>query len=167
MQSLFRKKRNRPSEEATLQITSMADIFTIILVFLLKSYATSAVDITPTKGMLLPEAHAADAPVEALKVEISADAVQVDGAPVNTLTEFQFNPKELLTNGSSRLVSAALSRKREIQTAIAQANPDVKVDSKILIIADQRTPYQTIKTVLASAALHGFTDFKLAVVQGK
>jgi biopolymer transport protein ExbD len=43
----------------------------------------------------------------------------------------------------------------------------VKVDPKILVIADQRAPYQTIKSVLASAAVHGYTDFKLAVVKGE
>ena len=59
--------KSRPqSEEMSLQITSMADIFVIILVFLLKSYATSSVNVNPMAGMSLPEAHAGDAPIEAL-----------------------------------------------------------------------------------------------------
>jgi hypothetical protein len=49
---------------------------------------------------------------------------------------------------------------------IAKANTDVKVDSKVVVIADQRVPYITIKSVLASAAVQGYTDFKLAVVRG-
>jgi hypothetical protein len=54
-----------------LQITSMADIFTILLVFLLKSYSTGALDIAPSKGMKLPEVQLATGSVEALKVEVS------------------------------------------------------------------------------------------------
>jgi len=81
-------KRNHGSEDMNLQITSMADIFIILLVFLLKSFATSAVTIAPSNGMKLPEANASDSSVDALKVEISQDAVQVEGTPVTNLKEF-------------------------------------------------------------------------------
>ena len=37
-----------------LQITTMIDMFTIILVFLLKSYASSAVTIDAQQGLRLP-----------------------------------------------------------------------------------------------------------------
>jgi hypothetical protein len=35
----------------------------------------------------------------------------------------------------------------------------------VIIMADQRTPYITMKSVLSAVALHGYTDFKLVVVQ--
>ena len=38
-----------------IQITSMVDMFVILLVFLLKSYSTSPVQITPNKDLTLPE----------------------------------------------------------------------------------------------------------------
>jgi biopolymer transport protein ExbD len=159
-------KRKLGNEDMSLQITSMADIFIILLVFLLKSFATGAVNLTPTKGMMLPEASAGDASVDALKIEISQDAVQVEGNPVTSLKEFKFDTGELLTNGSSQSLGKALDRERQRQLLIAKANSDVKVDPKVLIVADQRAPYSTVKAVLASAALNGYTDFKLAVVKG-
>jgi len=161
--SLF--KKHRQSEEMALQITSMADIFTILLVFLLKSYATSAVNIAPTSGMQLPSAQAGEATVEALKVEISQSAVQVEGKPVASLKDFKFEGTDIQGNGTSKSVSSALERERQRQILIAKNNSDVKVDAKIMVIADQRTPYSTVKSVLASAALNGYTDFKLAVVK--
>jgi biopolymer transport protein ExbD len=162
--SLFKKKPQ--NEEMALQITSMADIFTIILVFLLKGYATSAVNITPSKGVTLPAAQVESAPAEALKVEISESAVQVEGVAVATLSGFGFERSDLLPNGSSQVLGKALEKERQRQLLIAKSNSDVKVDPKILVIADQRAPYSTIKAVLASAALNGYTDFKLAVVKG-
>jgi biopolymer transport protein ExbD len=155
----------KQSDEMALQITSMADIFTIILVFLLKSYATSALNITPTAGLLLPEAQAADTQVEALKLEIANDSVNVEGKPATPLKNFAFDKADLLGNGSSKGVNAALETEKKRQLLIAKANADVKVDSKILIVADQKTPYSTVKSVLASAAINGFTDFKLVVVR--
>jgi biopolymer transport protein ExbD len=159
-------KRRQESEEMALQITSMADIFTIILVFLLKSYATSAVTVNPSAGMLLPEAHAGDAPIEALKLEISKDGVQLDGQPVVKLANFDFDKTDLQANGVSTTLAKALEQHRNRQLLIAKSNTSVKVDSRILVLSDQKTPYQTLKSVLASAALHGYTDFKLAVVRG-
>lgn len=166
MKSKFMKKRHL-NEEMSLQITSMADIFTILLVFLLKSYATSAVNLTPTQGMLLPEAHAGEAAVEALKVEISRDTIQIEGQPVTKLENFKFESGDLKANGSSFSLSKVLDRERQRQLLIAKNNSDVKVDPKIMIVADQRAPYSTIKSVLASAALNGYTDFKLAVVRAE
>ena len=163
--SPFTKKRHL-NEDMSLQITSMADIFIILLVFLLKSSATSAVNLTPPNGMKLAEANGMDTTVEALKVEISETAVQVEGNPVTTLKNFKFETADILTNGSSQIVGKALEKERKRQLLIAQANADVKIDPKILIVADQRVPYATVKAVLASAALNGYTDFKLAVVKG-
>ena len=155
-------KRTKPeSDEMTLQITSMADIFTIILVFLLKGYSTSALNITPSQGLMLPEAHAAESAVEALKIEVSKSAVQVEGQSVTSLADFKFDRSELNTNGSTKSLGSALERERKRQMLIAAKNTDVKVDAKVLIIADQHAPYSTIKAVLASAALNGYTDFKL------
>jgi biopolymer transport protein ExbD len=159
-------KRALPNEEMSLQITSMADIFMILLVFLLKGYATGAVNLTPAKGLLLPEAQAQVATVEALKVEISEEAVLVEGLPTTPLQKFQYAPAELAGNGTLKTLGTALKKERDRQILIAKSNSDVKVDPKIMIVADQRAPYSLIKSVLASAAVNGYTDFKLAVVKG-
>jgi biopolymer transport protein ExbD len=161
-----KKKRRLQHDEMALQITSMADIFTILLVFLLKSFATSSVAINPDKGMMIPEAATAGSAEEALKVMVSETSVSVEGNPVTTLTAYKFPAGDLQTNGTSKTVSAGLEKERKRQIIIAQANPSVKVDARIIVVADQRAPYSTIKSVLASAAVNGYTDFKLAVVKG-
>lgn len=167
MKSKLFKKKKHQSEEMSLQITAMADIFTVLLVFLLKSYATSAIEVNPTQGMLLPQAHAAEVSVEALKLEVSEKAVSVEGKPVVDLQKFAFPAGDVQANGASDSLSKALDRERQRGLLIAKANSDVKVDGKIIVVADQRVPYSTLKSVLASAALNGYTDFKLAVVKGE
>jgi biopolymer transport protein ExbD len=159
-------KKHAQSEEMALQITSLADIFVIILVFLLKSFSTGSVNLTPTKGMQLPQAQGGEASFEALKVEITETAVSVEDQPAAELKAFKFAPSDLRQNGSSGALSKVLERERQRQLMIARANSDVKVDPKILVVSDQRVPYATVKSVLATAALNGYTDFKLAVVKG-
>lgn len=162
----FGSKKPKHSGEMELQITSMADIFTILLVFLLKSYS-SGINVTPSIGMILPDAQASESVIEALKIEVSQTGVQIEGKPVSTLLKFAFDSTDLETNGSSRSLTAALELERKRQLLIAQHNSDVKVDAKVVIVADQRAPYSTLKTVLASAAVQGYTDFKLAVIKGE
>lgn len=166
MKRLFNRKlgkRHEESAEMSLNITAMADIFTVLLVFLLKGFATGSLAISTSAT--LPEAKAETPQFEALKVEVTETAVTVESQPAVPLASFQFKAGEREGNGSSRTLNAFLKKERARQLTIAKANKDVKVDAKVLIIADQRAPYETIKSVLASAAVNGYTDFKLAVVQ--
>jgi biopolymer transport protein ExbD len=162
-----KKKRAELPMDSSLNITSMADVFTILLVFLLKSYSTGAAAVTPAPGMTLPISPAGSTPVEALKLQVSVDSVTVEGNPVLKLAQFRMPASEKLQNGASKSLSTAIEKERKRQLLIAQANPEVKVDAKVIVVADQKTPYDTLKTVLASAAAHGYTDFKLAVIQNE
>lgn len=168
MARLFGKKRHKNHTEAadvSLNITAMADIFTVLIVFLLKGFASGSLAVTPSAGLVLPSANAEVPQFEALKIEIAESGVNIESQPAAKLTQFRFNAKEQDGNGASRVLSLALKKERDRQLMIAKSNPSVQVDAKVLIIADQRAPYETIKTVLASAALNGYTDFKLAVVK--
>jgi biopolymer transport protein ExbD len=147
-------KRRKPSEDVSLQITSMADIFVILLVFLLKSFSTGALTIHPTTGLVLPVAHASDEAVDALKLEITADAILINDSSVMALSKFEAKPDENLPDGT-------------FQSLIKVFETLKKDDPKILVLADHRAPYGTVKRALTSAAAKGFTDFKLVVVEDR
>lgn len=155
--------KKRMGADMALQITSMADIFTIILVFLLKNYATSVININPAHGLTLPRAASAGAQVVALKIEIVPDAVSVEDTPVLELNQFRFDPKDLQAGGVPLPLREALKQQKKRQVLIAKANRDVKEDSKVLVVADRKAPYGTLKSVLAAAALEGYADFNLVV----
>ncbi len=153
--------------EVSLQITSMADIFIIILVFLLKSYSTSSVQVSPSIGMKIPEANHLQNPLEAVQIEVSESLLQIEKKPVAQLTHFQFNPEDLNSEHISKSVSLSLDKEKRRQLLIAKTNPGVQVDAKVLIVADVRTPYGTLKSILGAAALQGFTDFKFVAIQSE
>lgn len=156
----FLKRRSPLNQDMTLQITSMADIFMILLVFLLKSFSTGISTITPSSGVLLPEANASDEVKEALKLEISPDVILIDGKPVTHLTQFRLERTDVESDGTSRSLNQALIRVKGKREPADAATPP-----RLLLLADQKTPYSTISTVLASAGNNGFIDFKLVVVE--
>lgn len=162
--SKLRRAAGGMSGDVGLNITAMADIFTLILVFLLKTYASGAVNITPSADVSLPIATASNGHVEALKVEISQGGVLIESQPAMTLTDYRIEKSDLETNGVSKTLSTAFDRERQRQLLLSKENAEVKPDARLVVVADRKVPYSTIKSVLASAATHGYTDFKLAVL---
>lgn len=157
-------------EEMSLQITSMADIFTILLLFLLKSFSVGLTTITPAGDITLPETQANDEMAETLKVEISKDVILVDDKPVTTLTNYRLESNDVEANYTPRSLNSTLIKEKNLRKKAVQDKPPEEREkalaaSKLLmILADQKTPYITIKSVLTSASNAGFSDFKLVVV---
>jgi biopolymer transport protein ExbD len=153
-------KRPKHHEEMSLQITSMADIFMILLVFMLKSLSSGTIELAPSKGLSLPISSRDDHVAQALKIEISETSVLIDGHEAAPIANFRFNAGSTDPNGTAQALITALERER------AKSHPveGQVADPRIIVLADQRAPYKTIKTVLASAAVEGYTDVSLAVV---
>ncbi len=156
MKNRFIKNKNQ-SEDVSLQITSMADVFTILLVFLLKSFSTDVSKLTPHETLILPAAQKSATLVETLKLEISKNLILLDDKLVTELSKFSFDPIDLESNGTSRSLNTLLIHQRRKDT--------LKKTTQMMILADQQTPFATIKRVLASASANGYENFKLVVVE--
>jgi len=156
MQSMFGKKKKKGSEEVALQITSMADIFTIILVFLLKTTASGLNTVSPN-GANLPLGKGQEITHESMKVEISANLVEIDDKAALNLQNFDLPVTEMQANGMSQSIYQAFMDKRK-------NHQEANSVSELLVLADQNTPYSTLKAVLASAANSGFVDLQLVMV---
>ena len=165
MKSFLRSPVAHP--EMSLQITSMADIFMIILVFLLKTYGSGLIDLVPPAGMTIPLVKTFSglpgSGTDALKIEISKSGVSVDGHAVSAIADYRFAAGDVSSNGSSKSLSGALETQRKNQLLLVSRagkgeNSNLKVDSRIIVVADQHVPYGTIKAVLASAAVNGYTN---------
>jgi len=165
-------KDDEVPEDMALQITSMADIFTIILVFLLKSFSTGLATLQPTQGMHLPSVTTSnqEAMKEAVKIEILPNAILVDQKAAVTMTNFrapgsvtaeeeQAANEDITLNPLYKPVFQALTHEKGKATTEAD-----RKDTNLMVLADERTPYATLRTVMASAANAGFVDLQLVVL---
>lgn len=143
-----------------LQITSMIDMFTIILVFLLKSYSSSSVDISPSKDMRLPSSTSLQSPIEALKMMVTEKAIFVDDVEVTKVDGDLLKSKD---NVIMPLFNA-LSDQAKKSKSISSQNSNVQFDGKLIMQADQALNYRILKRVMYTSALAGYTDFKFAVI---
>ena len=156
-------RRRKSDGTFTLQVTSMVDMFTIILVFLLKSYSTSAVQVTPADGLNLPMAQTHEKPVEGLKVALSPKSVLVEDQQVIDTAELSSKNKKL----AYKKLFEKLQQEANKTKALAKINNTVKFDGRIVFQVDKEVPYSMVKKVMASASLAGYRDFRLVTLAEK
>lgn len=155
--------------DMSLQITSMADIFVIILVFLLKSFSTGLATLSPNQGMQLPNVTTSvqSQIKDATKIEILSNAILVDQKKVADIDNFEIKELKQALQDSTQPVENGAIFKPVLDALLVEKQKDEKagkVETNLLVMADERTPYATLKAIMASAASAGYTDLQLVVM---
>jgi biopolymer transport protein ExbD len=150
-----------------IQITSMVDMFVILLVFLLKSYSTSPVNISPKQGLRLPESTSLVEPVDVVKLIVSTDGLFVEDKKILTLTNGSIAKEDIESNDPQflRKLYEALDERAKTAKSISAVNDSFEFDGKILVQADRTLAYDLLKRVMYTSMMAGYADIKLAVVQ--
>jgi biopolymer transport protein ExbD len=156
----------RSSSHFKIQITSMVDMFVILLVFLLKTYSTSPVNITPKQGMVLPESSATTDPVDVVKLIVSEDGVFVEDKKVMSLEKGRVPASLVDANDPSfmRDLYTALDEHAKHAKEISKVNDSFEFDGKVLMQADRGLPYEVLQKVMYTSMMAGYADVKLAVI---
>jgi biopolymer transport protein ExbD len=169
------KTARRPIQEAGLNITSMMDMMTIILVFLLKSYSTSDVSVAPSEDLELPVSTVKKQIEMAVNLIVSKKNIVVDGVPVLSLEKVpdEDNPgqsklqvPEDQRNG--QLIEALLdelSKKADIAKNIGQqsGSEEHAFKGRLLIQCDKKLPFEVLRQVMYTAGQAQFSEFKFVV----
>ena len=147
----------------TLNITSMTDMFTLMLVFLLQNFAATTVEIKTPEGLKMPQSNTVKNPILSVQIAVSKSEIRVGEkvvARVQNKEIFSGDVDPQDTNFIQPLF-------KELQV-IAQ-DPNIKNEEKnqIMLQADQDLPYQTLRKVMYTASMAGFPQVKLVTVLGK
>ena len=157
------KAHTKGASTFTLNITSMTDMFTILLVFLLQTYSTSEVQIIPEKGISLPLSNADANPVLAVKISVSPNEMRIEDKVIMTLNAGHFQTKDI--DGRDKNFLPALF---EQLRAVSESKKSKETDEgKILIQADSSLPYDVLRKVMYTASMAGFPKMKFATVMGE
>src|SRR3954466_7801071 len=85
------RQRRRHNRAFGLQLTSMMDVLVIIVIFLLKSYGLSIMQVPQQDKLELPKSKATDVFGEGTTLQIAQDKIMVDN---ETVLEFKGDYKE-------------------------------------------------------------------------
>ncbi len=161
---------NRPkSEEPNINITSMMDMFTIILFFLLSSYGSSPVEFDLDKGMELPESSATFDYTNSVKLFLSNATIKVEKELVAQLRGGKVMDLDMNNPKSSYLyLKLKAFHEKQVENAKIEAvkeGEDAKDDFHVLFFCDRNLPYKTMNNIMKVAALAGYPNFQLAVLE--
>jgi biopolymer transport protein TolR len=154
------RKRKAPPELAKPQMTSLVDVLTVLVFFLLKNFSSEGEIMTPSKNLELPESTAKVRPASELTVAISQNHILVDGTPVALVSE------ETGRQGTDIPgLAKFLDEKRKQTEEISLYDKNVAFDGKLTIQGDRKIPYWLLQKVLATCGENGYSSFSLAVMK--
>jgi biopolymer transport protein ExbD len=157
---LGRSRRKNGDQFAKPQMTSLVDVLTVLVFFLLKNFSSEGDIVTQTKNLELPMSSSKAKPEQMLNISISAKHILVEGNPVALVTEEQ----ERDGNGIPGL-ARFLEDKRKQTEEIAEYDKNVSFSGRLVIQGDKAIPYWLLQKVLATCGDNGYSSFSLAVMK--
>ncbi|MEP7028290.1 MAG: biopolymer transporter ExbD [Candidatus Eisenbacteria bacterium] len=160
----IRERKRRGSEQAVvarLQLTSLIDIFTVLLLFLLKSLVVGGAVVSPFPGVTLPPSSSTATFKESPVVVVTRSQVVVDGAAVCPTDQ-------VMAQGELKVpaLEQALDAVRQKTEGLAErAGSSRKFEGKLILQADESIPFHVLQKVMYTSQTVGFYDITLAVIQ--
>jgi biopolymer transport protein ExbD len=151
-----RMSRNR-TKITKMNLTSLMDVFTILVFFLLVNSAASEVLDTP-KQITLPESIVESKPRETVVVFVSPEYVMVQGevvASVADILEMDGQDIEPIARRLAQLEENVIGFRTQV---VAQSQ-------EITVLADKAVPFSVIKKVMSTCTSQGYGRISLAVMQ--
>ncbi len=148
--------RNR-AKAVSISLTSLMDVFTILVFFLLVNSATTEVLETP-KQITLPASVVEEKPRETVVIFVSPNEVTVQGESVVLVSEIlEMKGQDIAPIGE---------RLEEVGENIIGFRTQIVAESQeITILADRSVPFNVIKKVMSTCTSRGFARISLAVLQ--
>ena len=153
MARMARNKRDLPK----LNLTSLMDVFTILVFFLLVNSATTEV-LTQPKQITLPDSDVESKPRETVVIFIGTEEVVVQGVTVARVADIAASEGEYVAPVSQRLAELAGGLIGLSTRAVAESQ-------EVTVLADKKVPFNVIKKVMATCAEEGYTKVSLAVTE--
>lgn len=175
----MKKATRRMNDNEELNITSMMDMFTIILVFLLKSYSTEDISVAASGDLELPTSSTKKTPELAVNLVVSKSQIVVDGVPVMDLTRVpdEDNPGEDLLavpddEKNGQLINRLFDRlqeKADQAKALGEASGSSEHEFKgqILLQCDKTLPFAVLREVMYTAGQAQFGEFRFVVYKNE
>jgi biopolymer transport protein ExbD len=152
------KRMGRNKRKVTgLNLTSLMDVFTILVFFLLFHASSSEVMEAP-KQIKLPDSVVETKPRETVVIMVSPEVVLVQGEAVVSTTEVLENKIETVIEITERL--------KQLERNIIGISTKAIVESKeVTILADKTIPFKALKKIMSTCTGSGYGRISLAVLQ--
>lgn len=151
------RRHSRMKAVATLNLTSLMDIFTIILIFLLVNN-NNAAKPPENRDIVLPSSTAETVPEEVLTIQLSGKNLLVQDVPVVSV--------EQIMAAESKVIDAL---KEELDFRASRSLPKLneagEPEREVMLQADRKVPYALISRVMRTCMETEYTKISFAVLR--
>jgi biopolymer transport protein ExbD len=152
MKKKFQRKRIR--EGVDVDITSLLDILTILLVFLLKSYNASDLKLDLTQGLEMAQS-------ESKNMTRFAPVIQVNKEAMVFLNNKSIG--RIPASGAMTMLTQKLKEERQKLESQAQGKKATHPGELVNLVFDKEMDYQYVQRIMNDSALAGYSQFKFIV----
>ncbi len=153
----IRRMGRNKGKVINLPLTSLMDVFTILVFFLLFHSSGSEVLEAP-KQITLPDSVVEAKPRETVAIMVSPEQVVVQGRAV-------IDTARLLDTGGVE-VAEITERLTQLDRSIIGISTKTAVDSReVTILADKTIPFRALKKIMSTCTGSGYGKISLAVIQ--
>lgn len=153
------KGHSTDSGDVKLNLNSMMDMFTIILLFLLKVYSTGGQMVQPSEYLTLPKSSVEKVPEVALDLSISKEWVVVNDKPVVRIS-YLLSSDELVIPELQRELLNYANNAEKMQERYGKL-----FSGSISIQGDKATPYKVLVKIMATCGKSKYPNMRLFVYQ--
>jgi biopolymer transport protein ExbD len=144
-----------------LRLTPMIDMFTILLVFLLKSYSAEGQIVTITEDLKLPESISQAPPRVTSVISITSKWILLDGRPVQQIEPVMENERMVVDKLYDELLNL-----RTLTEGIGEISSSLRgFQGTIAIQSDREIPFRLVKKIMITCGQVGYNDMLLTVLQ--
>ena len=155
---MARRKIKRQGE-AGLIITSLIDVFVIVLVYLIRSVSSEGSLMTSADNLVLPMSQRSKSPTE-ISLTIIGDQKHI------TVDDVVLMDTEAVRKQDTLLVKAVLdvlTKKREEERKAEVLGLIKEATGKVVVQFDKNTPYDIVTKIMATCGYAGYNNIKFAV----
>jgi len=148
-------KRNK--KDASLNLVSLMDIFTIMVFFLMMNQ--SDVEVMNNDSIELPAATTQTQPKNTINLMVSNEDIVVQGRAVASI-------KDILAMKADQELIPTLQKELEYLASKTEATAEeLELGRPITIMGDQGIPYKVLKRIMSTCQKAKYTQISLAVKQ--
>jgi biopolymer transport protein ExbD len=140
-----------------MNLTSLMDVFTILVFFLLINSGSVELVEAP-KDVKLPESFEEAKPRETVVVSVSPEEIIVQGRVVASVPDVLADKDDSLIGLGARLAELK-------ESIVGPATLAVADSQEVTILADKSVPFIVVRKVMSACTVEGYENVSLAVVQ--
>lgn len=153
----MQRHHSRMKKDSKLNLTSLMDIFTIMVFFLMVNSSDVQV-LKDTSDLTMPKSVAEQKPKETLVVMVDRSNLLIQGRVVATLNEVKFSEEDVIPGLDAELKRQA-GRRGEL------TEEEKLLGLAVTIQGDRDIPYVVLRKIMATCAKAEYRDISLAVTK--